>query len=273
MALSRRKANLGLACSLSSTALFAIAPSAIAQQQPRRCNPGDPPDWRKFEAGDFLWPKLPGTYVPFRSGSSAGAAEEKAEWMRRRADLVGRLAAEGSSSATALAAELRNMTFEQFHARYVNGARPGENVPFKGGQVGTGHIAILEIDGSHRPYVIEAMPAVGVQRVAYDDWLKARICEMVWHGRMGGLAPDKRASVATEAARHLGRPYDFWNLRLDDTSSFYCSKLVWLAVREATGLAIDGDSSPGPRFWVSPKRLLSARGIVKLYNPQDYYHR
>lgn len=260
--------SLGVASSLF-VALLAT-PTGPLLGQHRRCNPGSPPDRRKFEAGDFLWPKLPGTYVPFSAGSSVDAAEEKSEWMRKRSELMARLTTDGSPQAQALATELRRMTFEQFHARYINGATPGTNVPFGAGQLGTGHIAVVDVDDSQRAHVIEAMPAFGVRRVAYDDWLKARACEMVWHGRLRELPPEKRVQIAREASRHIGRPYDFWNLKLDDASSFYCSKLVWLSVLKATGAAIDGDSSPGPRFWVSPKRLLSARAIVKLHSPQDY---
>src|SRR5262249_15456363 len=154
----------------------------------------------------------------------------KAEWMHGRDELVSKLEAEGSPPSRALAAELKGMTFEQFHVRYINGARPGDNVPFSSGRLGTGHIGILDIDPAGRPNVIEAMPHAGVQRISYDDWLRDRTCEMIWHGRIEGLSREKRAIIAAEAARHIGRPYDFWNLKLDDTSGFYCSKLVWLSV-------------------------------------------
>jgi uncharacterized protein YycO len=177
--------------------------------------------------------------------------------------------ADGTPSAQALAIELRNMSFEQFHTRYVNGARPGENLPFGSGQLGTGHVALLEIDDAGHQYVIEAMPARGVQRITYADWHLGRTCETIWHGRLDRLPANECSRIVSEAVQHVGRPYDFWNLKLDDASAFYCSKLVWLAVRNATGVALDGDPDTGPRFWVSPKRLLLASSVVKLHNPDD----
>src|SRR5262245_43036940 len=168
---SRRLVLLVLAGAAIAIASFTIVPHAHAQRPPKRCNPGEPPDQSRFQSGDFLWPKLPGTYQPFASGSAATAAIERAEWMHGRDALVDKLEAEGSPPVRALAAELKDMTFEQFHVRYINGARPGENMPFSSGRLGTGHIGILDIDRTGPPYVIEAMPQLGVQRISYDDWL------------------------------------------------------------------------------------------------------
>jgi hypothetical protein len=77
--------------------------------------------------------------------------------------------------------------------------------------------------------------------------------------------------VSGEASKYIGRPYDFWNLDLADTSAFYCSKLVWLAIRYGLGFDIDGDSNPKRAFWFSPKQLINEPGIELIVNPEPYF--
>jgi uncharacterized protein YycO len=111
------------------------------------------------------------------------------------------------------------------------------------------------------------MPGIGVQRITYQKWLEGRPGELVWHGRINGGTPSSRAQLVAEALPFVGRPYDFWDWVLDSTTGFYCSKLAWLSAFRAINLAIDNDANTRRTFWVSPKQLLEASNVVKLFIP------
>jgi len=167
-----------------------------------------------------------------------------------------------------LIARLRDLTFDQFHAYYTTGLPPGTPAP-AGNVVGVGHVAIVDrrADGIE---LIEAMPNSGVRRLTYDQWLAGRQGEKVWHGRVRNFDQVQRVKIVDEAKRFLTRPYQFWNFRLDDDSAFYCSKLVWLSVKRALGVAVDNNADPNRTIWLSPKQVLNAAAILPLFVP-DFY--
>jgi uncharacterized protein YycO len=83
----------------------------------------------------------------------------------------------------------------------------------------------------------------------------------------------KRAEIAIEARRYVGRPYNFWNFDLADDTAFYCSKLAWLAIYRALGFPIDGVAEPKRSFWFSPKQFLYLKTIARMHDPGIYANR
>lgn len=235
--------------------------------------PGPPlPDRATFQSGDLLWPKKPGEYVPYHSTQIAAAppSEEK-RWLAERDAAVARLRQDRGYFSDRDIDDLRTLSFREFYARYAGDQRPGVPGSYaSGGGVYVGHVGIVEIDDSRRPWVIEAILEPGVVRTPYDDWLKSRPSEIVWHGRVRQLDASKRAAIAAEARKYVGKPYNFWNLNLDDPSGFYCSKLVWLSIWRSLSFPIDGDPAPKRRFWFSPKQLLYLPTVARLHDPGAY---
>jgi uncharacterized protein YycO len=129
---------------------------------------------------------------------------------------------------------------------------------------------MIELDSEGVPWVIEALWAPGVVRQRYQEWISARSGEVVWHGRLKGAGQQDRSRIAAEAKNYLSKPYDFWNFNLADVSGFYCSKLVWLAVMRSLSIAVDGNPNPTRLFWLSPKQLLYADLVDRLFDPGDY---
>lgn len=257
-----------LAMSLALAASCMTATRSFAQNLSADTSPL--PNPTKFQSGDLLWPKKRNVYVPYLSGSDADPKEDERQWIADRDSFV----ADISTTAPYLTAtdveRLRTLSFQEFYHRYV-----GDQVPdtpgvyaSKGG-IYVGHVGIIEIDPLGQPWVIEAISGPGVIRHSYQDWLDGRPNELVWHGR---VRSDKdRARIAVQAKTYLGRPYKFWNFDLADASSFYCSKLAWLSIRDALEFAIDGKNEPKRSFWFSPKKLLYLDTIERLHEPAEVY--
>ncbi len=234
------------------------------------------PDPTRFEPGDLIWPKRKGAIV-VRSGAQASI--EQREWEAAR----DRLFAQPTRSlqASPVAERLRSMRYDEFERIYFEGeGQPTtRGIDVGGIKLSVGHVGIIEIDPQGTPFVIEAVPTGSlailgggiVQRSPYRDWLARRPDSQLWHGRIDGLDRPTRARIVQEAARQLGKPYDFFNFDLDDDASFYCSKLAWMSIWRAARVAVDDDPDPqrGNRFppWLSPKQLLNARRIELLQTP------
>src|SRR5438552_9103158 len=117
---SRRRLLLQMAVVLAG---LSRTPAAFAQAG--RDEPLPLPDKAKLEAGDFLFPKEPGKYVPYHQGSGRTFDEERVDWERERQAMIASLSARPPDAyTTQLLSALREMTFEEFYARYMQ-ARPG----------------------------------------------------------------------------------------------------------------------------------------------------
>ena len=225
-----------------------------------------------FQAGDFLWPKKPGTYVPYDARSGDDPRAEEQRWFAER----DRFVANAATLAPYLTADeierLRRLSFREFYARYAGDQTPDTpGVYGSGGGIYVGHVGIIEIDDqTGEPWVIEALLKRGVVRHSYREWLEERPEEVVWHGRVREQSALQRAKIAAEARTFVKRPYDFWNFDLADDHAFYCSKLAWLAIYRALGFAIDGNPQPKRSFWFSPKQLLYLKTIARLHDPGPY---
>lgn len=246
------------------------------------------PDAETFQSGDFLWPALPGAVIPYLRRAEKSAESEAAAWEREKRAFIESARNSSDPEMKAIADELEPLTFAEFQSRYFDGAAgPGpqsrELGPLIAGLPQVGHVAIIEIDGQGKRWVIEAIPkaetryaslysrfADGVVRTPYDEWVTIHKEYNVWHGRVKDRPAAERAAIASEAKQFLGKDYWFWSFDLSDENAFYCSKLVWLSVWKAFGLALDGNPAFERHFWVSPKRLINAPTIELLYNPANY---
>lgn len=226
-----------------------------------------------LQSGDFVWPKQPNQYVPFNSGASLSYAEEKAIWLSERKAFVAKVRANPSSTQEErqFVSDLEFLDFSEFVKLYQADLNPGSPQEFSGGvsPLYVGHVGVVIVEDG-KVEIIEAVLGIGVQRISYSDWLAGRPDAWVWHGRISGKSRLDRGRIATEARQFVGTKYDFWNFDLSNTSGFYCSKLCWLTTHRALGLAIDGNSNPGRRFWFSPKQMLKANSIDKLFSPGSY---
>jgi hypothetical protein len=259
----RRKFLCGLA--LSSIAGHG---ASNAQDEPKRPDPAD------FQAGDFLWPKRPGQWVPYNSGADPERTIDKARWLQERNSFIATIRAQSNSpqQLRQLATDLEGMEYSEFYELYQGDRAPDVSQPFGGGGGGgfyVGHVAIVGLQDA-TPIVIEALDGKNVVTSTYADWLISRPGAWVWHGRISNRSVTDRAKIFAEAAKHIGKKYDFWKLDLSDTSGFYCSKLCWLATMNSLSLAIDDNPDPKRGFWFSPKQMLKSKRIEKRFNPGNY---
>ena len=179
------------------------------------------------------------------------------------------------------------MSYEEFERVYFSAQTPPpagttgtRSLGGAGHVIYVGHVALIEVDRSGIPYVVEATPhradgsRGGVLRTTYADWLKHFTDVQVWHGRFRDLDTPATQRIADVALSQLGKPYDFFNFNLIDDRGFYCSKLIWFSVWRAARIAADDNPDPnrGNRFppWFSPKALIGASRITMLHNPGDY---
>jgi cell wall-associated NlpC family hydrolase len=268
-------------------AMRAGLPSAAAQTA--AAEPvSDLPDAKTFQSGDFVWPKKKSAFVPRHSNEQTSSAEQKA-WEAARGRLL-REKRSKSGLTPEVADKLKNLSYEEFEALYFAGpAEPADNnARNRGFNIGgqtlyVGHVGIIEIDAHGIAHVVEAVPLAklkgAVIRTTYTDWLNNHSGMQVWHGRVTGVGAGVRKRIVTEAAKQLGKPYEFFNFDLNDDSGFYCSKLAWMSVWRATSrgahaapVAVDDDTNPRRPFfdWFTPKQLVNAKHVTLLHKPGEY---
>jgi hypothetical protein len=261
--LTRRMALSGLACVPFS---FGVARSqTIIDSTPPLPQPS------LFEAGDLLWPKKPGVFVPYNQRVGTDVESDRQIWEREKNDFLKR-AANGETSLTReQIAEITSLDYREFVARYNGDQKKNEpGVYSSGGGLYVGHVALIDFNSAGQPIVIEALWGKGVVRSTYKEWIEGRPGEVVWLGRLRDHPKSDRAAISAVAATFIGRPYNFWDFNLNDDSGFYCSKLVWLSIFRRLGFAVDGDPNPRRGFWFSPKQLLNLPTIQKLHDPGPY---
>ena len=226
----------------------------------------------ELQAGDLLWPKVPGAWVPYKVGGSTDVKGDYSEWTAERDARLAELKGRSDAYSLAQVNALKALSYYEFRARYLQGYEPGRLNEYSfGGIAAVGHVAIVTMSTRGVPGIIEAYSPAGVVTSSYDDWMnKAHAGDICWQGRLKGITPADGKRVARAALRQKGRPYDFWNFDLSDTSGFYCSKLVWLAAMQALDLPIDGDRNPKRLFWLSPKQELYAKTVDILLDQGNY---
>jgi hypothetical protein len=257
---------------LAGTLCIALPRVECGSSQPARELPR--PDPSLFNSGDFVWPKKPGAYVPYNSGSTNTPEQDRAQWLQdKKAYLVKHKKVASTDLILRRRIEsLQNMDYREFIAVYEGNQTPGIPGLYSGGSFYVGHVGIIEVDQDQKAWVIEALlgKEKRVVKRSYEDWIKGRSDEVVWLGRLRDLPSEARAKVAEEATKYIDRPYDFWNFDLDDDSAFYCSKLAWLSIFRALKFPVDGNQEPNRAFWFSPKQLMHSPAIELLHNPGAY---
>lgn len=257
--------------------------SALKKPQPL----SDTPDPGTFQSGDFVWPKNKGVLVPRRAAPQSSDGQKV--WNAEREALL-RSDRATSGLSEEVAEKLRNMSYEEFKAIYFATAlehtdekNRSRKLTIPTQAVYVGHVGIIEKRANEVPHIVEATVSEGLKgavvRHSYRDWLKSHRGKQIWHGRVRDLSVGTRHRIAQEALSQLGKPYGFFNFDLDDDTSFYCSKLVWMSIWRATSgragyqpIAVDGDSNPKRPFfgWFSPKQLINAKHIAVLHKPGEY---
>ncbi|MCU7374207.1 YiiX/YebB-like N1pC/P60 family cysteine hydrolase [Paucibacter sp. O1-1] len=249
------------------------------------------PDPSSFQSGDLVWPKPSGAFIPY-----AGVSPEKStvsalelreeEWQQMRVDFVKTARANATGLAESerlyqlqLARFVEELTYSGFINMYSAGVTADDYQTYGTGQLAyVGHVALIEVDpASGTPYIVEAVYGKNiscescVQRVTYAKWLETRGDILIWHGRVRNLDALKRAAIIAEAKKQLSKPYKFFNFNLADAGGFYCSKLAWFAIREATGIAVDGNEEPRRLIWFSPLQLMRSKTYIELLSSPGNY--
>lgn len=250
------------------------------------------PHPRTFQSGDFLWPARPGAFIPRYALRSLQPSAEQVAWEEEKRAFIEKARASGNPDEIAAADQMEALTYKDFQALYFNdtrgsapqsGARTRGFSPLPAALPEVGHVAIIEVDRSGTPWVVEAMPKAqnryeslysrfsnGVIRTRYSDWATQHKDYNVWHGRLRDVNRSDRRGIAAAAGDFLGKDYWFWSFNLSDESAFYCSKLVWVSVFRAIDLALDEDKNFVRRFWVTPKQLASSKFVEMLHSPGVY---
>ena len=262
MKISRRK----LIGDIASFSIFGTI-SRLAQSQSRARRP----DPSTFESGDFVWPKNPGAFVPYRSESKTSIESDRERWDKEKKDFLERARRGGIQIDEQVIDWIAALSYDEFRVRYMMDEDPHGVTPYSSGRgVSVGHVGVIELDEKKEPWIIEALLESGVTRSNYSTWIAKRESELVWHGQLKNTSLTKRMEIAAQAKAYVSKPYEFWNFDLADDSGFYCSKLVWLATMKATGIAIDGNLNSSRGFWLSPKQILYSSKIERRTDPGDY---
>jgi uncharacterized protein YycO len=267
---------------LTSTVIGSSAMAELNQIRER-------PDPKTFEAGDFLWPKAPGVFIPY-SGVSASRsltlAQElsEEEWTAQKIDFIRSVRSAQSQDPAKkayleqIATDMENLSYSAFYNSYAAGVTPTDFQTYGAGQIlYVGHVAIVDFDSNGKPVVIEAVYGEAprgtsiVERLPYDEWIEVRKSPLVWQGRLKVFDATKRADIAHVANEQLMKPYRFFNFDLSDESGFYCSKLVWYATMKAIGVALDGDPNPRRRIWFSPLQAMKQRDRIEILSSAGNY--
>jgi permuted papain-like amidase YaeF/Yiix C92 family enzyme len=235
------------------------------------------PDVASLQSGDFVLPRKPDAWVPYidRGNGQSTPAEDELEWNAGKEKFLATVKDRFSYFSDQDIETIRRLSFAEFYAAYVGTPVPSEPMVLQFGLgLYVGHVGIIEVDQSKNKWVIEALGGKGVIKQRYEDWINGRPGQWIWAGRLKDPSPDKRKLISEEAAKYIGRPYNFWNLDLDDDREFYCSKLVWMAIyRSPLHIAVDGNSNPRRLFWFSPKQLLYSSAVDEIFSPGEHYIR
>jgi cell wall-associated NlpC family hydrolase len=230
-----------------------------------------PPPASLLEAGDLLWPKVPGVWVPYSSRPGVEQDTDSNEWNKEREAYLQELRAKNNPTDEDKARyrQISGMDYATFKVLYLADEDPAQPAKHGSSFLYVGHVGIVDVvDGT--PWVYEAVYGKGVRMISYSAWLEERRGELVWLGRISNARAEQRSAIAACAKSFIGKPYHFFNFNLSDTTGFYCSKLAWLSITTATGVAPDDNPNPRRLLWYSPKRLMRSKHVTLLYNPGNY---
>jgi hypothetical protein len=87
-----------------------------------------PPAAQLLQAGDLIWPKKPGAFIPYNSRPGEAEASDASRWRAEKKAYLKQLESNPNPSPEEKKrySELENMTYKEFAARYLGGRIPGE---------------------------------------------------------------------------------------------------------------------------------------------------
>jgi cell wall-associated NlpC family hydrolase len=217
------------------------------------------PDPQQFRTGDLVWVKRDDQFIAF---SDRHAAQHT-------------LAAVAASQQAALLHP--GWTAQQ--RQDITSWQPDPwNANIWVGHVGIVHVhqgQLWVIDATpdrHQPH-LPGLPAPtnkpGVAVQTYAAWLSDtdHTASHVWHGRVKGLSPAQAQGAIDFARGHIGKPYRFLPWGFASEALFYCSELVWCAVRQASGIVLDDIASTLRVDWFTPWMAMKSPHVEVLYAP------
>ena len=230
----------------------------------------DAPNPSKLKHGDLIWPKTPNQFIPYTSEPFGNYISDQEKWEEEKVAFISSI--ENSDATTyekALANWLKELDYAQFREIYI-GEKQDQllgtlelPIPY------VGHVGIISVQDGE-PWVVEAIWGIGVQNIQYTDWLTERSDADVWQYRFDSFSSSCTEEIVNCAKAQLDKPYGFFNLNLNDSKSFYCSKLIWYSVFNAIGLAVDNNPNPERFIWYSPRQLMGSRYLELIHSPGSY---
>jgi cell wall-associated NlpC family hydrolase len=219
------------------------------------------PHPEQLRTGDLVWVKRDDQVILFTDRHAA--QREQA-----RVDAAKRQALQRSSWTPAQRQHITQWQPDPLHA-----------------DIWVGHIGIIHrhlgqpwvIDATptrHQPQVPRQNPPAnppGVAAQTYAAWLSDsdHTASHVWHGRVKALSPTQAQASVRYARDHIGKPYRFLPWGFASGQKFYCSELVWCAVREASGIILDNLADTLRVDWFTPWMAMKSPHVEMLYAPPD----
>jgi cell wall-associated NlpC family hydrolase len=217
------------------------------------------PNPTHFQTGDLLWVKRDDQLVPMvdikPSPESLAHAEAAKQQMLQLAEWT------GAQRQEILQWQLPKPTDE----------------------IWVGHIGLVDMRQG-QPWVIDATPdrhqpampgqaqpvnPSGVAAQSYDAWLQDtdHNRSQVWHGRVRQASAAQAQKMVDFALAQLGKAYSAWPWPFAKMDTFYCSELVWCAVRAGCGICLDDNASTWRVNWFTPAMALRSPHVQVLYAP------
>src|SRR5271168_2869702 len=122
MSISRRLLLSGTAAGLFLKHSAELAFGQVGS--PRIPNPA------MFQSGDFVWPKKPGAFVPYRYESGQAADEDRERWTSEKKEFLGKVSRGEVLGGQQVAEQVENLTYNEFRALYLRNQQPNQIVPY-----------------------------------------------------------------------------------------------------------------------------------------------
>jgi cell wall-associated NlpC family hydrolase len=229
------------------------------------------PNPQHFRTGDLVWVKRDDQFIAFTDRDGAMHAKTTADAAQANVEAGKRQALAHSTWTAAERQHIAQWQPDPLHA-----------------DIWVGHVGIIHIHMG-QPWVVDATPdrhqpnlsgqiapmnPQGVAAQTYAAWLSdtGHTQSHVWHGRVKGLSDAQAETTIDYARSHIGKPYRFLPWGFASGELFYCSELVWCAVRESSGILLDGIASTLRVNWFTPWMAMKSQHIERLYEPPGRHY-
>lgn len=210
------------------------------------------PDPTDLQTGDLIWPRADRQIVTFDTDPN-----QDLPWMRAYAALR-----EAPAAMSREQSEMLELFVRDFWV---------------------GHVALVELVDCI-PWVIDATPSRsgwaeprtdGVAMQPYQAFLDdaAHTTSHIWHGRVRGQSSGFGQRLIDAAKKHLGAKYDIRPWGFEAPDDFYCSKLIWHALRDGLGITLEKEGLRVLQPWFTPWDVMQASCIQLLYVPAGKSYR